>query len=82
MYIFVLENKLYSYILWKIYAVVFILERKKLELLMSVVLIFCACILAERGWERVMSSQVQAEEKKWTVVIDAGHGGTPDRPEK
>ena len=43
---------------------------------MSVVLIFCACILAERGWERVMSSQVQAEEKKWTVVIDAGHGGT------
>lgn len=42
---------------------------------MSVVLIFCACILAERGWERVMSSQVQAEEKKWTVVIDAGHGG-------
>ncbi len=58
------------------------MERKKLELLMSVVLIFCACILAERGWERVMSSQVQAEEKKWTVVIDAGHGGTPDRPEK
>lgn len=51
------------------------MERKKLELLMSVVLIFCACILAERGWERVMSSQVQAEEKKWTVVIDAGHGG-------
>ena len=58
------------------------MERKKLELLMSVVLILCACILAERGWERVMSSQVQAEEKKWTVVIDAGHGGTQDRPEK
>lgn len=51
------------------------MERKKLELLMSVILILCACILAERGWDRVMSSQVQAEEKKWTVVIDAGHGG-------
>ncbi len=51
------------------------MERKKLELLMSVILIFCACILAERGWERVLSSQVQAKEKKWTVVIDAGHGG-------
>ena len=51
------------------------MERKKLELLMSVILIFCACILAERGWERVLSSQVQAREKKWIVVIDAGHGG-------
>ncbi len=51
------------------------MERKKLELLMSVILILCACILAERGWERVLSSQVQVREKKWTVVIDAGHGG-------
>lgn len=58
------------------------MERKKLELLMSVILILCACMLAERGWEKVMSSQVQAEEKKWTVVIDAGHGGTFIRPEK
>lgn len=56
------------------------MEKKKLELLMSVVLIFCACILAERGWEKAMSGQVQAEEKKWTVVIDAGHGGTLVRP--
>lgn len=42
---------------------------------MSVILILCACILAEQGWEKVWSSQVQAEEKRWTVVIDAGHGG-------
>jgi len=51
------------------------LERKKLELFMSVILILCACILAEKGWEKASSSQVQAEEKRWTVVIDAGHGG-------
>lgn len=51
------------------------MERKKLELLMSIILIFCACILAEKGWERVLSSQVQTGEKNRTVVIDAGHGG-------
>lgn len=42
---------------------------------MSIILIFCACILAEKGWERVLSSQVQTGEKNRTVVIDAGHGG-------
>ncbi len=51
------------------------LERKKLELLMSVVLILCACILAERGWEKVSSSRVEVEGHKRTVIIDAGHGG-------
>lgn len=50
------------------------LERRKLELLMSVILILCACILAERGWERASSSRVEGKVKK-TVVIDAGHGG-------
>lgn len=58
------------------------MERKKLELLMSIILIFCACILAEKGWERVLSSQVQTGEKNRTVVIDAGHGGTLVRPKK
>ena len=42
---------------------------------MSGVLIFCACILAEKGWERASSRQVTAEDAKWTVVLDAGHGG-------
>ncbi len=51
------------------------MERKKLELIMSVVLILCACILAEKGWERASSSLVQAKTGEWTVVIDAGHGG-------
>ncbi len=51
------------------------LERKKWELLMSVVLILCACILAEKGWERASSRQVKSADPKWTVVIDAGHGG-------
>lgn len=58
------------------------MEKRKLELLMSVILIFCACIMAEKGWERVLSSEVHAEEKRWTVVIDAGHGGTLVRPKK
>lgn len=51
------------------------LERKKIELLMSVILILCACILAERGWQRATSSQVEEGKDKKTVVIDAGHGG-------
>lgn len=51
------------------------MERKKWELLMSVVLIFCACILAEKGWERASSRQVTTEGAKWIVVLDAGHGG-------
>ena len=42
---------------------------------MSVVLILCACILAEKGWERASSRQVKSADPKWTVVIDAGHGG-------
>ncbi|MCI8584895.1 MAG: N-acetylmuramoyl-L-alanine amidase [Lachnospiraceae bacterium] len=51
------------------------MEKKKIELLMSVVLILCACILAGKGWEQASSSQVEAGPKKWTVVLDAGHGG-------
>lgn len=51
------------------------MERKRLELLMSIIMIFCACILAEKGWKRALSSQVQEGEKNRTVVIDAGHGG-------
>ena len=51
------------------------MEKKKIELLMSVVLILCACILAGRGWERASSSRVEVQETGWTVVLDAGHGG-------
>lgn len=52
----------------------FILDKKKLELFMSVLLILCACILAGRGWERASSDRVRMEEEH-VVVIDAGHGG-------
>lgn len=48
------------------------MERKKLELLMSAVLILCACILAQSGWKQVMGRSVENQAKK-TVVIDAGH---------
>lgn len=52
------------------------LERKKLELLMSVVLILCACVLAEKGWERAASDRVVEGSPKKTVIVDAGHGGS------
>lgn len=54
-------------------------ERKKIELLMSVILILCACILAERGWERASSGRVVNGREKKTVVIDAGHGGRNEK---
>ena len=50
------------------------MNRKKLELLMSVLLILCACVLAGRGWERASSDRIRIEEEH-VVVIDAGHGG-------
>ena len=64
-----------AYTLWKIYAAVFDLEKRKLELLMSVVLILCAWIFAEKGWEKVSADRVESGPARWTVVIDAGHGG-------
>ena len=64
-----------AYTLWKIYAAVFNLEKRKLELLMSVVLILCAWIFAEKGWEKVSADRVESSPARWTVVIDAGHGG-------
>lgn len=48
--------------------------RRKLELLMSVILIFCAFLLAEKGWVKVSGSRVENFSGK-TVVLDAGHGG-------
>ncbi|MBS6397958.1 MAG: hypothetical protein KH452_12560 [Clostridiales bacterium] len=50
------------------------LEKKQLELVMSVALILCACMLAGKGWERAASTRVKGESKK-TVIVDAGHGG-------
>ncbi len=58
------------------------MEKKKLELLMSVVLILCTCMLAGQGWEKVSGSRVEAGTEKRKVVIDAGHGGTLVRPKK
>ena len=64
-----------AYTLQKLCAAVFILERKKLELLMSVVLILCACILAGKGWERASGGSVTEGKPEKTVIVDAGHGG-------
>lgn len=51
------------------------MDRKKLELLMSVVLILCACILAGRGWKQTAGSSIREGREKKVVVVDAGHGG-------
>lgn len=47
---------------------------KKIELLMSVAVLVCACILARAGAQAV--SHMKAEKGKNCIVIDAGHGGT------
>ncbi len=52
------------------------MDKKKLELLMSVVLILCACALAGQGWQRVSQSQVEVRAENPVVVVDAGHGGS------
>ncbi|MCD8197976.1 MAG: hypothetical protein LUE24_12560 [Lachnospiraceae bacterium] len=52
------------------------MDKKKLELLMSVVLILCACALAGQGWQRVSQMQVEVRVENPVVVVDAGHGGS------
>ena len=51
------------------------MERKKLELIMSVLMILCAFALAERGWKQTLGEHVTGNTGKKCVVIDAGHGG-------
>ena len=51
------------------------MEKRKLELLMSVTVIICACLLAERGWMKVSQEQVTGRRATRIVVVDAGHGG-------
>lgn len=51
------------------------MERKKLELIMSVLMILCALALAERGWKQTLGEHVTGNSGKKCVVIDAGHGG-------
>lgn len=47
--------------------------KQRLELLMSVVILVCACILAKTSAVYVTGRQV--EEQKDCIVIDIGHGG-------
>jgi len=54
---------------------VFILEKCKIELLMSVILILCACVLAGKGWEKASGSHIENGRVKKLVIVDAGHGG-------
>ena len=51
------------------------MERKKLELIMSVLMILCAFALAEKGWQQTLGEHVTGNSGKKCVVIDAGHGG-------
>lgn len=51
------------------------MERRKWELLMSVIFILCAVALAERGFLPTAGTAVTGQAGKRIVIIDAGHGG-------
>ena len=50
------------------------MDKKKIELVMSVVLILAAILVSARGTIFTGSSSAKAKER--VIVIDAGHGGT------
>lgn len=64
-----------AYTLQRVYAAVFELERRKWELLMSVLFLLCAVALAERGFLPAAGTAVTGQEGKRLVIVDAGHGG-------
>lgn len=47
--------------------------KQRLELLMSVVILICACVLAKKSAIYVTGQQV--EEQKNCIIVDVGHGG-------
>lgn len=47
--------------------------KQRLELLMSILVLICACVLARKGSVYVTGRQVT--EQKKCIVIDVGHGG-------
>ncbi len=50
-------------------------KKEHLELIMSVALILCACLLAGRGWEMALGERVTEGTDQKVVIVDAGHGG-------
>ena len=50
------------------------MDKRKIELVMSVVLILAAILVSTGG--TVFTGSAKAGKKEWTIVIDAGHGGT------
>lgn len=47
--------------------------KQRLELLMSILILICACVLARKGSVYVTGRQVT--EQKECIVVDVGHGG-------
>lgn len=47
--------------------------KQRLELLMSILVLICACVLARKGSVYVTGRQVK--EQKECIVVDVGHGG-------
>lgn len=50
------------------------MDKRKIELVMSVVLILVAILVSTKG--AVFTGSSRTEKKEWTIVIDAGHGGS------
>ncbi len=49
--------------------------RKKVELCMAICILFAAGFLGRQGAKLVSSAKSKPEERKYSVVIDVGHGG-------
>ena len=49
--------------------------KKKMEILMTAVLLLAACVFAKEGAVIVESLRAEEEPKETCIVIDAGHGG-------
>lgn len=50
------------------------MDKKKIELLMAIVLILAAVLMSTQS--AVFTGSGKAEKKSWTIVVDAGHGGS------
>ena len=47
----------------------------KIETVLGALMIAAMLLLAAKGWKQAVPTEAEAETEKFTVVVDAGHGG-------